>query len=84
VKGLVLAALGLCVLRAAPWILSRIARRFGTDDVPLPTLRYRYPTADESLPVRTARKRSEAEALRRRAALVDSGRTVSDVARIVR
>lgn len=86
-KGLALALLGLILLILTPWIIARLGRRYGSDDLVIPPLskeRYLYLNADESLRERTAKKRQAADVIRTRAAKVESGSPVSEILRRVK
>jgi hypothetical protein len=68
----------------AAWLLTKIARRWGTDDIviPPPVVKPEYRKADETLPANAARRREHAEAKRHEAAQIESGQPADD--RIIR
>lgn len=80
----VVGALSVLALFVTPWIVAYLGRHYGSDDVPISKPRYRYLNADEGLRERTAKRRQAADAIRKRAAKVDSGNPVFDVLRMVK
>lgn len=84
-KWLVLATLGGALLVIAPWVVARLGRRYGQDDVIETAIKaptYRHVGADEGLQARSRQRRDAADRIRARAAAVESGAKVADVLRL--
>lgn len=74
---------GVGLILAAPWLLSRAGRRWGSDDLVLKPPRRLFEGHDDRLRVAAERRRQQAAAFRKAGARFDSGALTVPTGRVV-
>lgn len=64
---------GIAAIVTAPWLLARAARKWGTDEVPIPPPRRLYDGHDDRLRLASKQRRQRAKGFRLAADRIESG-----------